>query len=76
MSVYLGGTFAIHTLSFPFVLCLRASCYLQLEGPSPSTGKARSSYPGEGVTQARDGGGSDEAGAMEAVSSGQLLNII
>ena len=44
MSVYLEGTFAIHALSFSFVLCLRASCYLQLEGPSPSTGKARSSY--------------------------------
>lgn len=44
MSVYLEGTFAIQALSFPFVLCLCASCYLQLEGPSPSTGKARNSY--------------------------------
>lgn len=44
MSVYLEGIFGIHALSFPFVLCLLASCYLQLEGPSPSTGKARNSY--------------------------------
>ena len=50
---------------------LQPECWEEVVG-----GKARSSYPGEGVTQARDGGGSDEAGAMEAVSSGQFLNII